>query len=83
VHIHEVIEKASGKVFRCSLSGVASDRWLEVPAWMFDRAASATWRVGTIPHACGAALQALAMLLREVPLAVDGLDHKKRRSFHG
>ena len=36
--IHEAIDKADGIVFRCTLSGSAADRWLEVPAWMFDRA---------------------------------------------
>jgi hypothetical protein len=38
VAIHEAIDKADGVVFRCSLSGSGADRWLEVPAWMFDRA---------------------------------------------
>jgi len=38
VAIHEAIDKADGIVFRCTLSGSAADRWLEVPAWMFDRA---------------------------------------------
>ena len=42
VAIHQVVEKADGVVFRCTLSGSAADRWLEVPAWMFDRA--------TCPH---------------------------------
>lgn len=41
VHIHEVVEKAGGEVLRCSLTGRASGRWLEIPAWMFDRAARA------------------------------------------
>ena len=36
--IHEAVDKADGVVFRCTLSGSAADRWLEVPAWMFDRA---------------------------------------------
>src|SRR5258707_9090059 len=35
VHIHEAVEKAGREVFRCSLSGRASGRWLEIPAWMF------------------------------------------------
>src|ERR1700676_498836 len=50
VHIHEVVEKAGREVFRCSLSGRASGRWLEIPAWMFDRAARAAWRVGAAPY---------------------------------
>jgi hypothetical protein len=39
VAIHEAIEKVDGVVFRCTLSSSAADRWLEVPAWMFDRSA--------------------------------------------
>jgi hypothetical protein len=31
--------------FRCSLSGSDADRWLEVPAWMFDRSVCAKVRV--------------------------------------
>jgi hypothetical protein len=38
VAIHEAIDKADGVVFRCTLSGSAAERWLEVPAWMFERA---------------------------------------------
>jgi hypothetical protein len=38
VAIHEAVDKADGVVFRCTLSGSAADRLLEVPAWMFDRA---------------------------------------------
>jgi hypothetical protein len=59
VHIHEVVEKAGGEVFRCSLSGQASGRWLEIPAWMFDRAACAAWRVGAAPYVEIAVLTAL------------------------
>jgi len=39
VAIHEAVDKADGVVFRCTLNGSAADRWLEIPAWMFDRAA--------------------------------------------
>jgi hypothetical protein len=60
-----VIERAGEEVFRCSLSDAVSDRWLEVPAWMFDRAVSATWRVGAVVHADFAALGALSTLLRD------------------
>ena len=37
VAIHEVVDKADDVIFRCTLNGSAADRWLEVPAWMFDR----------------------------------------------
>src|ERR1700736_3510430 len=66
VHIHEVVEKAGREVFRCSLSGRASGRWLEIPAWMFDRAARAAWRVGAAPYVEIAVLTALATLLQDV-----------------
>ncbi|PSH55580.1 hypothetical protein CU103_30600 [Phyllobacterium sophorae] len=36
VKVHEVIDKADGDFFRCSLTGLVSDRWLEIPSWMFD-----------------------------------------------
>ena len=53
-------------VFRCSLSGSDADRWLEVPAWMFDRSACAKVRVAADAHADLAALTTLATLLRHV-----------------
>src|SRR6202048_4471471 len=67
----EVVEKAGGEVFRCSLSGQASGRWLEIPAWMFDRAAGATWRVGAAPYVDIAVLSALATLLQDVTSVSD------------
>src|SRR6266700_7042741 len=45
VGVHAAIERSGGTVFRCSLSGSDADRWLEVPAWMFDRSACARVRV--------------------------------------
>jgi hypothetical protein len=58
-----VIEKATGEVVRCSHDGVVSGRLLELPIWMFDRAACAPMRVETFPQADIAALQALRTLL--------------------
>src|SRR5690606_24844636 len=40
-------------------------RWLEVPAWMFDRAASAAWHVAVTPHVDLGTLGGLVMLLKE------------------
>ncbi len=40
VFIHGAIDKAGG-VFRCTLDGSDIGRSLEIPAWMFDRAACA------------------------------------------
>src|SRR2546423_5504113 len=39
VHVHEVIEQRAGGVLHGSPDGDASRRWLELPQWMFDRAA--------------------------------------------
>jgi hypothetical protein len=66
VAIHEAIAKADGVVFRCTLSGSAADRWLEVPAWMFDRVArSDAPCLATAPFVSVAALLALTDLLRQ------------------
>lgn len=66
VGVHESIDKSDIIVFRCSLSGSGTDRWLEVPAWMFDRSACARMREGDDAHTDLAALGALAALLRQV-----------------
>ena len=39
VCVHETVDKADDVVFRCTLDASQAERWLEVPAWMFDRAA--------------------------------------------
>ncbi len=66
VAIHEAIDKADGVVFRCTLSGSAADRWLEVPAWMFERAMCPDPpRVTTSPFVSMDALSALSDLLRQ------------------
>ena len=42
VFIHAAIDKAEGAVFRCTEDGLEVERGLEIPAWMFDRAACAS-----------------------------------------
>jgi len=64
VAVHEAIDKSDGVVFRCGLTGSDAGRWLEVPAWMFDRSACAGTRIATDAHADLAALTMLATLLR-------------------
>ena len=67
IAIHEAINKPDGVVFRCDIVDSDSDRWREIPAWMFDRSACAKVRlVATDPHADMSALVALASLLRDV-----------------
>jgi hypothetical protein len=51
VGVHEAIEKSDTIVFRCNLSGSDADRWLEVPAWMFERSACTKVRVVADGHA--------------------------------
>jgi len=64
VAVHEAIDKSDGVVFRCGLTGSDAGRWLEVPAWMFDRSACAGTRIATDAHADLAALTMLVTLLR-------------------
>ena len=66
VAVHEAIDKSDGIVFRCSLSGSDAGRWLEVPAWMFDRSACGRACIATDAHGDLAALTRLATLLRHV-----------------
>lgn len=67
VAIHEAIEKADGVVFRCTVSGSDADRWLEVPAWMFERAAYPDHaQLSASPFIDMTALSALSDLLRQV-----------------
>src|SRR5215471_40972 len=63
VHVHEVIEQRAGGVFRCSLDGDGSGRWLELPQWMFDRAACLAIRMAASPRVDAAALIALKTCL--------------------
>lgn len=59
VQIDEVVEKASSSVARCSGVGVAVSRLLELPVWMFDRAACASMGMDTRLHVDVGALDAL------------------------
>lgn len=64
VFVHAVIDKADGVVFRCTLDGSETERFLEIPSWMFDRAACA--RGGSLtaePFVSMEALNALSALL--------------------
>ena len=59
IGIHEAIERPGGVVFRCDLTASDANRWLEIPAWMFDRSACAEVRLAVEPHTN---LSALVML---------------------
>jgi hypothetical protein len=53
-------------VFRCDLTASDANRWLEIPAWMFDRSACAEVRLAVEPHTNLSALVMLGALLRDV-----------------
>src|ERR1700737_2841626 len=64
VCIHGTVDKAGYVVFRCTLEGSQADRWLEVPAWMFDRTAyPAPGLLAAQPYVSIEALAALSALL--------------------
>jgi len=64
VCIHGTVDKAGYVFFRCTLEESQADRWLEVPAWMFDRAACpAPGLLATQPYVSIEALAALSALL--------------------
>ena len=65
VHVHEVIEQRAGGVLRCSPDGDASRRWLELPQWLFDRAACLAIHMAASPHVDTAALIALKTCLAD------------------
>jgi hypothetical protein len=66
IGIHEAMERPGGVVFRCDLTASDANRWLEIPAWMFDRSACAKVRLAVEPHTNLSALVMLGALLRDV-----------------
>ena len=64
VAVHEAINRSDAIVFRCNLSGADADRWLEIPAWIFDQSACAKVRVVADAHADLVALTTRAAFVR-------------------
>ena len=65
VAVHETVSRSDGIVFRCTLTG-GGGRQLELPAWMFDRAACRdAFPLAAPPHVCVAALCRLSELVRD------------------
>jgi hypothetical protein len=62
VRVHEMIGKPLGTVLRCSRD-LSGDRWLEVPAWMFDRAVCRSMTIAVRPQVDLATLLSLQALL--------------------
>ncbi len=72
VFVHEVVNKAAASsAFRCTLDGSEIERHLEIPAWMFDRAACAgDGHFALDPFVSLEALNALSILLNQLLKAV-------------
>jgi hypothetical protein len=66
VYIHEVIERGGERSFRCDLANSQTARCMDVPAWMFDRAACLRVRLTDTPQVEVTALGCLKALLAEV-----------------
>jgi hypothetical protein len=71
VRVHEAVGKVGGTVLRCSRDSEASGRWLELPVWMFDRAACLAVQITSAPVVEFAALVALQELLAVAAAARD------------
>ena len=65
VRVHEVIERPTGAVARCSLVDAAVARVQEIPVWMLDTAACCQTRLAAEPATSLSALTALRILLLE------------------
>jgi len=64
VCVHGAVDKGGFVVFRCTLEESQVDRWLEVPAWMFDRTACPNpGLLEAQPYVSVEALAALSALL--------------------
>ena len=85
VHIHQVVEKGRIGTLRCSVNDAASGRWLELPAWMFDRAICLPITLASSPRAHMAALESLRNLLielRQSPPAIAAAGSGAQRNPH-
>jgi len=67
--VHDVIVKEERRILRCGLTPEAVRRCLEVPDWMFDRAACCVLRLREEPRVDRAALERLKSLIAGAGLA--------------
>jgi hypothetical protein len=67
VHVHQALDKRASAYFRCSLDAGMTGRWLEVPAWMFERATCLPMQLADSPRVNGLALEVLKTLLADAP----------------
>src|SRR5687768_14721053 len=63
VHVHEMVRRGNMPVFWCSPTADRTGRCLEVPSWMFDRAACLHLCLAEAPQVDRAALDNVKMLL--------------------
>ena len=70
VRVQEVVARGGGDVFRCSLPTEPLRRWLELPAWMFDREACTPMRLAEAPVATLDALNTLWALLGDIHASI-------------
>ena len=66
VLVHQFVDKGLTVALRCSIDGMASGRWLELPAWMFDRSVWVPITLANSPRVHLAALEGLQKLLAGV-----------------
>ncbi len=83
VYIHEVIEHGEERIFRCDVGEKLTGRCLNVPAWMFDRAACLRVRWADMPRVNLVALARLKTLFSDVAnrASVVGVVIGARHSF--
>ena len=63
VHVHEIVGRDGVTLFRCGVTENRTGRCLDVPSWMFDRAACLHLRRADAPQVDRAALERLRTLM--------------------
>ena len=66
VHVHAIVEREDARIFACAIESQQTARYLNVSAWMFDRAARARMLMAEAPRVEVAALVQLKALLAEI-----------------
>ena len=70
VFVHEVTVKGHVRIFRCAATPDSAGRRLEIPDWMFERAACCGLRHAESPQADRAALEGLKSLIASAAAAL-------------
>src|SRR2546429_5384317 len=72
VFVHKILIRGNTRIFRCSETVQATDRRLEVPEWMFERAGCCGMARAESPRVNRAALDRLKALILEAFSATAG-----------